>query len=281
MLPSPMNDPLTYSYGNLSIAYQKTGSGKPLIVLHGWGTGGRVMMPLVKQLSHLRTCYVIDLPGFGESSVPESPWYIDDYADMIESFIRSLDESPVDMLVHSFGGRITLKICARPFGSEYISKVLITGGAGMKPRRSFTYYLKKYTVKLLKAPFQLLPVKQRHKAMDWLRSTTLWKALGSSDYSRLSGVMRETFVRSVTEFLEPTLPKIQHEVLLLWGENDEATPLYQARRMEEGIEHAALVTLEHAGHYAFLDRPKYFASIAEAFFTEDARRQTGGRGRPV
>lgn len=261
-----MDEHPTYSYNNLTVAYRVTGSGKPLIVLHGWGADSRVMMPLVRQLSHLRTCYVLDLPGFGKSPAPEKPWNIGDYADLVEHFIRDLGGPSVDMLVHSFGGRITLKLCARPFGREYIDKALITGGAGMKPRRGLKYYLKRYTAKLLKAPFLLLPVKQRHKAMEWLRTTAAWKALGSSDYSRLSGVMRETFVRSVTEFLEPELPKIPHDVLLLWGKDDEATPLYQARRMEEGIENAALVVIEHAGHYAFLDRPKHFASIAEAFF---------------
>lgn len=260
-----MDDHLTYQYGDLAVAYRKTGSGKPMVILHGWGTSGRVMMPLARQLSHLRTCYVLDLPGFGNSSAPAGPWNIDDYADLTESFIRDLGSSPVDMLVHSFGGRITLKLCARPFGREHIDKVLITGGAGMKPKRSLKYYIKKHTAKLLKAPFRLLPVKQRHKALAWLRTTSLWRALGSSDYSKLSGVMRDTFVRSVTEFLEPVLPDIEHEVLLLWGKNDDATPLYQAQRMEAGIRHAALVTIEHAGHYAFLDRPKHFASITEAF----------------
>ncbi len=78
--------------------------------------------------------------------------------------------------------------------------------------------------------------------------------------------MRETFVKSVTEHLDNCLPHIPHEVLLLWGRNDEATPLYQGQRMEKGIKNAALVTIDNADHYAFLDRPKHFASIARAFF---------------
>jgi len=94
----------------------------------------------------------------------------------------------------------------------------------------------------------------------------LWKSLGSSDYSKLSGVMRETFVKSVSEYLESSLPNIPHETLLLWGRNDDATPVYQGQRIEKGIERAALVIIEDAGHYAFLDKPKQFAAIAEVFF---------------
>lgn len=256
----------TFTYKGKPIVFEKTGQGKALIILHGWGSNKRVMMPLAKQLSHLRTCYVMDLPGFGSSPEPDSSWTIDDYTDAIQAFIQSLAIEKTDLLVHSFGGRIALKLCAREFGRKHIGKVLITGGAGMKPRRSIKFYLKKYTAKALKLPLLLLPEPQKSKMLDRLRETSLWKKLGSGDYSQLSGVMRETFVKSVTEFLEPTLPEIPHEVLLLWGKNDDATPLYQAERMEKGIKHSALVVVDEAGHYAFLDRPKHFASIAEAFF---------------
>lgn len=259
-----------YNYQNLSTSYSRVGleNRKPLIILHGWGSNKQVMMPLAKELANLRDCYVLDLPGFGNSSVPDRPWNVDDYTDLVHQFIKDQELEKVDLLVHSFGGRIALKLCARPDAESFIDKVLITGGAGMKPKRSLSYYLKKYTAKLLKAPFMILPSSLREKALGWLRQTPLWKSLGSSDYSKLNGVMRETFVRTVTEYLEPSLPKIPHEVLLLWGRNDEAAPLYQAERMEKGIENAALVVIDQAGHYAFLDRPSHFTSIAKAFFEE-------------
>jgi len=268
MFGSIMETSKIYHYKKLSISYNRVGleTGRPLIILHGWGSNKQVMMPLAQQLSSIRDCYVLDLPGFGNSSLPDRPWNVDDYTDLIEQFIRDLELAPADMLVHSFGGRIALKLCARPEANEMIDKVLITGGAGMKPKRSSSYYFKKYTAKLLKAPFQILPSAIREPALNKLRQTSVWKMLGSSDYSKLEGVMRETFVKTVTEYLEGCLSKIPHEVLLLWGRNDEAAPLYQGKRMEKGIENAALVVIDHAGHYAFLDRPSHFVSIAKAFF---------------
>lgn len=261
-----MAETKTYRYAGLPVRYQQLGEGKPLVILHGWGSSGRVMMPAARQLADIRSCYVPDLPGFGETPEPPRAWSIDDYTDMVEGFLQATFDEPVDLLVHSFGGRITLKLCARPAGKALIGKVLITGGAGMKPKRNLSFYLKKYTAKALKAPFMMLPPGPREKALGQLRQTALWKSLGSSDYAQLSGVMRETFVKSVTEHLEPCLPRISHEVLLLWGTDDEATPLYQGKRMEKGINNAALVEIENAGHYAFLDRPKHFARIARAFF---------------
>jgi pimeloyl-ACP methyl ester carboxylesterase len=260
--------PHIFSYHDLPVHYYRVGSGKPLIILHGWGSSAKVMMPLAKQLTKQRTCYVFDLPGFGESPEPPQAWSIDDYADLIESFLKEQLEAPADFLVHSFGGRILLKLAARTYSTQYVDNLLITGGAGMTPKRTLRYYYRKYTAKLLKAPFMLLPGNVKKSSLNWLRGTKLWKTLGSSDYQQLRGVMRETFVKTVTEHLESTLPEISQEVLLLWGEEDAATPLYQAERMEKGLKNAALVTLPNAGHYAFLDQPGRFASIAKAFFKE-------------
>jgi len=261
-----MQDAETYNYHGMPVFYRKVGIGKPLLILHGWGSSGQVMIPLAQQLANLRTCYVLDLPGFGDSPAPTHSWHVDDYVDLIQRFIQDLNLGQVDLLVHSFGGRIALKFCAREEAREIVDKVLITGGAGMKPKRSLSYYIKKYTAKTLKAPFLILPSGLQQKALNWLRKTAVWKSLGSSDYTKLDGVMRETFVRTVTEYLEPFLSKIPHETLLLWGRDDNAAPLYQAERMEQGIKHGALVIIDHAGHYAFLDRPSHFTSIAKAFF---------------
>lgn len=250
------------------MVYRTIGEGKPLVLLHGWGTHSGTMVPTAKMLSHLRKCYVMDLPGFGKSSEPAVSWGIGDYADLVEAFITHLDITETDLLVHSFGGRITLKLLARNEFSRKIGKVLITGGAGLKPIRSLSYYFRKYAAKILKTPLMILPGSLQNKAMDHLRETSVWKKLGSADYQKLTGVMRETFVKSVNEHLDTLLPEIHHEVLLIWGENDEATPLYQGKRMEDGLKNGALVIIESAGHYAFLDKPKQFTAIAEAFFKD-------------
>lgn len=258
----------TFTYNGLRISYEKLGKGRPMVFLHGWGVNSEVLRPLAKQFADTYTCYLIDLPGFGKTPPPPQAWSVSNYADLVETFISEQVTELTNLLVHSFGGRIALKLCARRNALEIIDKVLITGGAGMKPKRSRKFYFKKYLVKTLKAPFQVLPKSQKEKALRNLRGTNLWKRLGSSDYSKLNGVMREVFVQTVTEYLEPCLPKVKNDVLLLWGKDDAATPLYQAKRMEKGIKKAALVVIENAGHYAYLDQPGRFTAIAKAFFKE-------------
>jgi pimeloyl-ACP methyl ester carboxylesterase len=257
-----------FEYDGIRTAWYRIGEGRPLVLLHGWGSSSNVMMPIAKQLQDIRSCYLIDFPGFGSSEEPSAAWDVDHYADLIETFIlkhfNDSGDAP-DLLVHSYGGRVALKLLTRPSISSKIGKVIITGGAGLKPRRKPVFYLKKYSAKLLKFPFLLLPGQLRERGLSKLRNSTLWKMLGSSDYRQLSGVMRQTFVKSVSEHLDHLLPKIEREILLIWGENDVATPIDQGIRMEKGLKNGALVKMDGAGHYAFLDKPKHFAAICRAY----------------
>jgi pimeloyl-ACP methyl ester carboxylesterase len=255
-----------FTHSGTRTAWKQVGEGKPLLILHGWGSNSAVMQPLATRLKDIRTCYLIDLPGFGKSPEPPEPWSVDNYADLVEEFIKKvIPTGKTDLLVHSYGARIALKLLARKEFAENIDQVIITGGAGLKPERALSFYLKKYTAKTLKAPFLILPGRLREKGLNHLRKTALWKKLGSSDYQKLSGVMRETFVKSVTEYLDALLPRIEHEVLLIWGKDDIATPLEQAKRFKKGLKKSALVIMENASHYAFLDDERQFEAIARAY----------------
>ena len=257
-----------FDYNGMQIAYAVMGEGPSLIILHGWGTNSGVMAYMGRKLSSRHTCYILDLPGFGMSDEPAEAWSVSDYADMIEAFINELDLAPADILGHSFGGPIILKLSPRDKDQRLLNKVIITGGAGMKPKRSFKFYVRKYAAKLLKMPAMLLPGSLHERFLVSLRNTKLWQKLGSSEYAQLQGVMRETFVKTVTEYLEPELPLIPHEVLLIWGDQDDATPLYQGRRMEQGLPNGTLAVLRGGGHYAFLDKPAKFNIIAEDFLSD-------------
>ena len=259
-------NPVITEIKNTGIAWYKTGKGKPLVILHGWGSNAAVMMPVAERVKDIRTSYLLDFPGFGHSQEPETDWGIDDYAGLTEEFLNNiLPDQSFDLLVHSFGARVALKLLTRNKISSRIDKVVFTGAAGLKPKRKADYYFRKYTAKTLKLPFYLLPGGLRKKGLNRLRKTRIWKKLGSADYQKLSGVMRETFVKTVNEHLDHLLPQIQHEVLLIWGKDDAATPLDQANRMENGLKKNALIVIDNAGHYAFLDKPAQFGAILRAY----------------
>ncbi len=78
-------------------------------------------------------------------------------------------------------------------------------------------------------------------------------------------MMKKCLVMAVNEDQRQWLPYIGQETLLVWGDLDDATPLSDAKIMEEMIPDAALVVLPGTGHYSFLEKPAQFRGIIRAF----------------
>ena len=79
-------------------------------------------------------------------------------------------------------------------------------------------------------------------------------------------MMRAVMSRCVNEDLRHVMPRIKASTLLVWGENDTATPMRDARIMEKLIPDAGLVSWPGCGHYSFLDNPGTFRAVAQSFF---------------
>ncbi|MDE7369928.1 MAG: alpha/beta hydrolase, partial [Muribaculaceae bacterium] len=86
-----------------------------------------------------------------------------------------------------------------------------------------------------------------------------------SDYRNSSPKMRAIMSKVVNEDLCHLMPEISAPTLLIWGENDTATPLSDAKKMERLIPDAGLVSFPGCGHYSFLDNPGQFAAVLNSF----------------
>ena len=89
--------------------------------------------------------------------------------------------------------------------------------------------------------------------------------MGSEDYKAASDVMKGVLIQSVERDLSPLLPKIANETLLVWGEKDQATPLWMGETMEKAMPNATLIVLEDEDHFAYFHQPKRFLAILEYF----------------
>jgi pimeloyl-ACP methyl ester carboxylesterase len=80
-----------------------------------------------------------------------------------------------------------------------------------------------------------------------------------------AGPLRGTFVRVVNEDLRDHLPRISVPTLLIWGAQDQDTPLADGKLMESLIPDAGLVVFDHAGHYSYVDAANAFARVVRHF----------------
>ena len=77
------------------------------------------------------------MPGFGLSGDPTGEWGVGDYAEFVKAFLKALGVDRMRLLGHSFGGRISIKLATDPEFAPRIEKLVLTGSAGLKRKRSF------------------------------------------------------------------------------------------------------------------------------------------------
>ncbi len=222
---------------------------KDIVLMHGWGCDHSIWAGVQAHLEGRFRVTALDFPGFGDSAEPPVAWGMDDYAAWFDDFLKARKiEDPV-LVGHSFGGRVAIIHGAR----HKVNKIVLVDAAGVKPRRSLSYYIKVYSFKAAK---RFLP----SKIID------VWRArAGSADYRAASPVMRATLSRVVNEDLRRYMPDIKVPTLLVWGANDTATPVADARKMEKLIPDAGLVVFDGTGHYSFLERAGQFNAILDSF----------------
>ncbi len=244
----------------LEINYLCKGEGETVLILHGWGSNIGVHSAMIDLLAQKYRVIAPDLPGFGESEEPDEPWSVDNYVDFILEFIKDFNVSKLTLLGHSFGGRVIIKLCARelPFSVE---KVILVDAAGVKPQASSEQKFKQAVYRKTKWVFSTALVKKVcPNLLDDLR-----KKNGSADYNAASETMKKTLVNVVNEDLTELMPCVTCPALLIWGRNDTATPLSDGQTMEKLMPESALVVLENAGHFSFLDQSAQFLRILASF----------------
>ncbi len=250
----------TIEIDGVSLHYRDSGEENllPVIIMHGWGCNVDTVASIENIFKGKMRVLNIDLPGHGKSSEPPAIWGVDDFTSMIEKFISRLGLVRPSLVGHSFGGRISILLSSR----GGVDKVLLVDSAGIKPKRSLSYYWKVYSFKAMKNTVMLLCGKKKgSEIVDKLRGKK-----GSADYRNSSPRMRAIMSKCVNEDLKYAMTSIKAPVLLVWGEDDTATPLSDARTMKELIPDAGLVSFPGCGHYSFLDNPFGFKAVVSSFF---------------
>jgi len=251
---------LEITIDGLKIEYTDTGSTlPPVLLLHGWGSSFDVYKGIINALSDRCRLIALNFPGCGNSDTMAEPWTVDDYCQLVLKFLNALEiENPI-LFGHSHGGRVIMKLV----GSKLLNppKIVFLDAAGLIPKKSFKQRFRAFSFKTIKYVLTLPVIKNYSENL-------LNKArnhYGSADYNAAPEVLRKTLVSLVNTDLRDLLPNISCPTLLIWGENDTATPLSDARIIEKLIPDAGLCVIKGTGHYSFCENPYQAHAILQSF----------------
>ena len=229
------------------VSYIREGQGEDLVFLHGYLACKESFAYQIGYFSRFFRVTAFDFPGMGGSAPLSEPWSVGDYAAHAREVLSVLGVGQAKLVAHSFGGRVALRLLSeepRQFG-----RALLTGCAGVPPRRGISYALR---VKAYRAAKKIAPRFAERR-------------FGSAEYRTLSPVMRESYKKIVNEDLTPCLAGIRVPVLYVFGDKDTATPPYMAEVLHENTAGSGLVYMKGCSHFCFCERPDEFNAIAREF----------------
>ena len=250
---------MNYSLDAVNVRLSGPENGTKVLLLHGWGGSTESWLPLERDLQKEKRVINIDFPGFGKSLEPEENWCVTEYAALTARLIGKYAPEGTDIIAHSFGGRVALIL--NTLCPELIHRQVLTGCAGLIPKdggASNASSLKK----LYDNGFtrRVLGDKGVGRIQNFVRSH-----FGSEDYKNATPLMREVFKNVIAQDLDSYLDAVTAPTLLIWGENDTATPLWMGREMEKRMKDAALIVFEGSGHFAYLQQYNRFYTIVKQF----------------
>lgn len=240
--------------------YNVEGNGNDMVLLHGWGQNKEMMGQILEHFKDRFRVFALDFPGFGESDNPPEAWGVPDYEAFLADFIHDNNiEKPI-LIGHSFGCRVAIRYAAdHPDG---VRKMCLTGAAGIRPKQSLKA---KMRTRVYKAGKTFLKLTGQTKKLEELQKNS-----GSEDYRNAQGIMRPTFVKVVNDDVSPILKDVKCSVLLVWGDRDDAAPLWMGQQMEKEMPDAGLAVFEGDDHWAYWHQAARFNTVLDIFLKGDA-----------
>lgn len=228
---------------------------------HGWGQSGTALQALAEELKPFASSSLIDFPGFGNSPKPPDSWGTAEYADLVASWMRTLERKRLIWIGHSFGGRVGIQLAASH--PELVLGLVLIAAAGLQRQRSL---LERARFQLKKTAFKTA----RRFVREGPQLDRLRQRFGSADY-RLAGAMRPILSRVVAEDLSAQAAAIRCPALLIYGTADTETPPEMGRRLNALIPNSELVLLEGFNHLSVLSEGRHQVALRIRKFLERMR----------
>lgn len=235
------------SVNNTHLYYEVYGSGPPLIMLHGYSLSSKHWQPYVSDFDSEYEIYLIDLTGHGQSDPFNETLSLSSVAKDLSALLEHLGLDKVKAIGFSFGGDVLYQLTLQQ--PTLIESMITIGALGTWDVADFPQYQEAFTF-------------ENADNFSWIRD------YHTTD-ERIRGIM-EQFEHYTVRVADNELKSIQHEVLIMLGDDDEGIDLEEVVRARKHLPNSDLWILPNVSHGAHEGETKDdFVRIAKAFFNKD------------
>ena len=227
------------------------GALKQIVILHGWTYS---LDKWTKFTNLLRKSgfevYLPKIPGLTQES--NEFWNLDKYAGWLNKELVKYQDKVI-LLGHSNGGRIAINFAVKY--PNKIEKLILIDSAGI--------FHNELPIRLKRIVFKnISKIGKKFTKSDVLRKV-LYKFVREGDYANASENMKKTITDLVNTDLTPILGKVKTPTQIIWGENDQITPIKDAYLMNKLIKGSKLHIVKNAKHSPFFTNPMEIIKIIE------------------
>lgn len=243
---------------SLLTSYQRLGNlqNQTVVIIHGWADSSNGWKEFGGKLAEFYDVVLLDLPGFGGTDNPPSPWGLDEYAVFVRHFLDKIAASPYAVIGHSNGGAIAIRGLAN--GALQADRLVLLASAGVRT----TYKGRKKAIRLIAKTGKVLVMPLPESIKKRLRRK-LYTTVGSD--MLVAEHLQETFRRIVSDDIQVDAAKLTMPVLLVYGEDDVATPPAYGRLLHQSINGSTLEILGSAEHLIHRDQPARVLELVQGF----------------
>ncbi|MFB4283483.1 MULTISPECIES: alpha/beta fold hydrolase [unclassified Nonomuraea] len=251
----------------MELAFERRGTGEPLILIHGIGHHWQAWLPVMDRLAAARTVIAVDLPGFGVSpALPDRiPYTAESLADAVESFCALLGVREPHVAGNSLGGYIALELASR----GVVRTATALSPAGFWSRSELLYC--QAMLRTLRASARSLPPEQLARTAEnrYLRAVSAGVLVARPTRLDPTALIAATqalgraagFDETLESFgglMPPAPPK--SPITIAWGEHDRLLLRRQAVRAARWSGQRVKL-LKGCGHVPMSDDPELVARV--------------------
>jgi pimeloyl-ACP methyl ester esterase len=255
----------------VTLHYCESGTGRPIVFLHGWAMSGRAWH-FQESLDDCGRLIFLDQRGHGHSSTGGS-YLLKDYAADLVSLFERLELRDAVVVGWSMGVQVALE--AFPALKSRLSGLVLVGGT---PRftttEDFPYGQPPVEVKGMGVRLR----RDYQKTMgEFFKGMFAEGEMDKAQYQRIvheivmsgkspdpAAAAEALKILSVADQREQ-LPSIDRPVLLVHGELDAIVPATASEYMAQQMPLATLKIMHGCGHGPFMTRPEVFNRLIEEF----------------